>query len=452
MVWDISRGQIACELGTQGTGHSSAVRSVSFAGPTRLLSVGDDRQAIVWDCGPAACPLSRFECQTAGPALSVVGTPESGIIVGGALLAEWEAMTGKQTREFAGGHAAPVSMLSFVGSALASSAGDRFVCVWCTGDVRDILSAPLPLAKLCGGAVGAAAISEDGSRIFFWADEAAPNSGKKSKKGSVSANKAREPSFVMEAGLHPALDVRWSEGAVLVARLMAGRPQFVRVAPGDALPTAEMTGSGTGEKGLGALVRPTTFDGKNAFTAASFVAADASAGRSVGAGAGTVVGIIRQALLTRDNVLLGEALESPVKVEDSCRALDPRLAAPLLAALSHRLELGRGDTRTLEWVRGVLKEHRTSIGQDSQGSIETLRSICDRSSHSLKRLLRLKGKLEMLEARKKDNEDDDKLQMLVWDEREEDRAPMDIDDDDEDEGDSESNSDASDDSDSSDSE
>lgn len=329
MVWDISRGTIACELGGRGTGHSSAVRGVCFAGASRLLSVGDDRQAIVWDCGPSACVLSRFECQSAGPALAVLSAAESTIVAGGALLAQWDT-SGKQIRAFSGGHAAPVSMLAQAGDALVSAAGDRFICVW-RAHGKEILSAALPVGRLTASSTGVAAVSEDGSQIFLW------------REGDDRSNaKAAQASYTLEAGMHPVLDVRWNESAVLVARLVAGRPQFARVAPSEPLPGVEdATTSGTGEKGLGALVKPVTLDGLSAFAVGAAPIAPADAGRDAG-GAGTVVGIIRQALLTRDNVLLGEALNAPVRVADSCRALDARLAAPLLAALAARLEVGTG--------------------------------------------------------------------------------------------------------------
>jgi hypothetical protein len=176
-------------------------------------------------------------------------------------------------------------------------------------------------------------------------------------------------------------------------------------------------------------------DGLSSFATQAVPKAPTDAGLNAG-GAGTVVGIIRQALISRDSALLGEALNAPVKPEDSCKVLDPRLAVPLLGALTSRLELGAGDTRTLEWVGALLKEHRTTIGasKDGEGSIETLRSVCDRASHSLKRLLRLRGKLALLEQSSADN-DAGETRLVTWDEKEEAMAPMDIDDDDEDEDD-----------------
>merc|ERR1712232_1394160 len=91
-----------------------------------------------------------------------------------------------------------------------------------------------------------------------------------------------------------------------------------------------------------------------------------------------------------------------------------------------------GDTRTLEWIRALLKEHRTTLGAGNaaDGSIETLRSICDRASHSLKRLLRLKGKLEMLDQSAAPADGGADTHLVVWDEKAEARRPMDIDDED----------------------
>jgi hypothetical protein len=473
VVWDIARGSIACELGQKGTGHSSRVRAVAFASQTRLFSVGDDRQCMAWDCNPAsASSLARFECQSAGPALAVLPGVEGSVVTGGAQLGEWDG-SGKPMRTLVGGHSAPVSLLAHVGegSSLASSAGDRFVCVWRTGGTKDILAATQPVARLCGSANGVAAVSEDGSKVFFWRDEAESAasadqaSGKGSKKSKTAAssplpaNKAREPFATLEAGNHPVLDVLWDREAALVARLVGGRPQFVRVAPSDKMPAVELQSGASG--GAASRVVPGAVDGLGARLGASANSLPVPSGAGVAAGgAGTVVGILRQALLTQDEVLLGEALNAPVRPEDSCRALDSRLATPLLAALASRLERGAGDARTLEWVKALLKEHRTTIGasNEGEGTIDVLRSICDRATHSLKRLVRLRGKLDLLETAGPVRSAETRL--VTWDEREA-SGPMDIDeeeerneamedndgnddDDDDDEGEDESSSDASD--------
>ncbi len=440
VIWDIARGSIVCELGQKGTGHSSRVRAVAFGGQTRLYSVGDDRQCIVWDCSPnAASSLARFECQTAGPALAVLGGSEGSVVAGGAQLCEWDS-NGRPMRVLAGGHSAPVSLLAFTGedSNLASCAGDRFVCVWRKNGTKDILAATQPLARISGSVSGVAAVSEDGSKAFFWRDgesdgsatagaaslETPAKGSKKSKTAASAASKAREPFATLDASNHPVLDLLWDRETVLIARLVGGRPQFVRVAPTDKMPPVDMLpGVGNTEA---ARLTPSAVDGLSApFTSNKMPQVLASAGLNAG-GAGTVVGIIRQALLTRDDVLLGEALNAPVKPADSCRALDSRLATPLLAALAARLERGSGDARTLEWVKALLKEHRSTIGTsaEGEGAVDMLRSICDRATHSLKRLLRLRGKLDLLETAGPVRSAETRL--VTWDEREA-SGPMDID-------------------------
>jgi len=213
------------------------------------------------------------------------------------------------------------------------------------------------------------------------------------------------------------LDVVWDRSdAALVARLVGGRPQFFRVAPGAEMPAVDLLPGASTTETIKTL--STAVDGLSAFSAPLRVPQPAAnIGLNAG-GAGTVVGIIRQALLTRDNVLLGEAINAPIKPEDSCRALDSRLATPLLAALTARLERGMGDTRTLEWIKALLKEHRTTIGAtpDGDGSLEMLKTICDRATHSMKRLLRLRGKLELLETSGPTRSVETKL--VTWDERE----------------------------------
>lgn len=434
VVWDIAKGAIVLELGSKGSGHTSRVRSVAFSGPTRLLSVGDDRQCMVWDCAASSSsPLSRFECQSAGPALVVAAGSEGSVVTGGSQLCEWEAMSGRPLRQLSGGHAAPVCQLAFVGeeATLASGAGDRFVCLWRKAGTKEILAATQPIAKICGSVLGVAAISEDGSKVFFWndvsgTDEQLPAAGsaskssKKSKTGGSAlnvSNKAREPFATLAGNNHPVLDVVWDRSdAALVARLVGGRPQFFRVAPGAEMPAVDLLPGASTTETIKTL--STAVDGLSAFSAPLRVPQPAAnIGLNAG-GAGTVVGIIRQALLTRDNVLLGEAINAPIKPEDSCRALDSRLATPLLAALTARLERGMGDTRTLEWIKALLKEHRTTIGAtpDGDGSLEMLKTICDRATHSMKRLLRLRGKLELLETSGPTRSVETKL--VTWDERE----------------------------------
>lgn len=376
VVWDIAKGAILCELGSKGTGHTSRVRSVAFSGPARLLSVGDDRLCMVWDCSASAAgPLSKFECQAAGPALVVLPGLEGSAVTGGSQLCEWDAMSGKPLRQLSGGHAAPVSLLALEGedATLASGAGDRFVCLWRKTGTKEILAATQPLSRLSGSALGVAAISEDGSKVFFWRDDdkstgaggaghdAVEKSGskasKKTKTGSAvvnSSSKAREPFATLVGNNHPVLDVIWDrEESALVSRLVGGRPQFFRVAPGAPMPPVDLLpGAGIGADGKSGGVSSTAVDGLAALSGPLRMPMPGSSDIGLNAGgAGTVVGILRQALLTRDNVLLGEALEAPVKAEDSCRALDSRLAAPLLAALTARLERGMGDARTLEWIK-----------------------------------------------------------------------------------------------------
>ncbi len=428
VVWDVAKGSILSELGAKGTGHAARVRCVAFAAPTRVLSVGDDRQCCVWECSVSSSALlSRFECQSAGPALVVAAGAEGSAVVGGSQLGEWDAMSGKPLRQLSGGHAAPVSLLAFVGeeSTLASGAGDRFICLWRkTG--KEILAATQPISRICGGQLGVVAVSEDGSKVFFWQDSnviaeeaSAPSkSSKKSKTTVNSSSKAREPFATLVGNNHPVLDVIWDRAdAALVARLVGGRPQFFRVAPGADMPAVDLLPGGSNLEAV-KNVAAAAVDGLSAFSAPLRIPqASANAGLNAG-GAGTVVGIIRQALLTRDNVLLGEALSAPVKPEDSCRALDSRLACPLLAALTARLERGMGDVRTLEWIKALLKEHRTTIGAttDGDGSLEMLKTICDRATHSMKRLLRLRGKLELLETSGPTRSVETKL--VTWDERE----------------------------------
>jgi WD40 repeat protein len=344
VVWDVAKGAIACELGAKGTGHTSRVRSVAFSSALRLVSVGDDRQCFVWDVGTGSVsPLSRFECQTAGPALVVVAGlvklshvcffflfllciflgSEGSVFVGGSQLCEWDSLSGRPLKQLSGGHAAPVNLLAFSGEefSLASGAGDRFVCVWRKSGTKEVLAATQPLSKLYGSLLGVAAISEDGSKVFFWQDgeevevsKSSSKSAKKSKTGSaVTSTKAREPFATLLGNNHPVLDIQWDRETALVARLVGGRPQFFRVVPGESMPSIDsMPGAANLE-----VIKNTSvaIDGLSAFDAPLRVSQpNASIGLNAG-GAGTVVGIIRQALLTRDNVLLGEAINSPVKPE-----------------------------------------------------------------------------------------------------------------------------------------
>ncbi len=57
-----------------------------------------------------------------------------------------------------------------------------------------------------------------------------------------------------------------------------------------------------------------------------------------------------------------------------------------------------------------------------------LRSVCDRATHSLKRLVRLRGKLDLLETAGPVRSAETRL--MTWDEREA-SGPMDIDDEEE---------------------
>jgi hypothetical protein len=142
---------------------------------------------------------------------------------------------------------------------------------------------------------------------------------------------------------------------------------------------------------------------------------------------GTVVSGIRQALASRDMELLDQALHAPILPQDSCRALDSQLASPLLIVLTELVQRGYGDLRYLEWIRALLREHRNSL-QGADAALETLRSVSDRAAHSLQRLLRLKGKLELLEQSSSGPSTGAASKgLLIWDEKKEgDAVPMDL--------------------------
>ena len=112
-----------------------------------------------------------------------------------------------------------------------------------------------------------------------------------------------------------------------------------------------------------------------------------------------------------------------------------QLAAPLLNALTLHLQSGHNDVRYLEWVRALLQEHRNALSNE-ESSLEALRAVSDRAAHSLKRLLKLKGKLELLEyssvEKASSSSSSRRAAMTVWDEREHEDGvgPMDIESDD----------------------
>lgn len=386
VAWDVARATLALEGRVPGGG---AVVGVAALGATRVAAAGPGGLSL-WELGHSA-PVASWGSGL-GPVAARSG---SQVVVGaGAGVALHDALSGAPERAWSGAHAAAVVLLACGGGAVVTGAGDRLLCVWLDGADAPAatLGAPAALGATAASAEGRVlAVAADGSAVYLWP----PVAGGAARKRAAAV----APEHSLECGNHPCLAAHWlDDGAVLVARLHSGRPVFARVPAGGALPPLGSGAAASTRTGLDTTPRAQVkslagLSGPPALPGRGYEAGPAKA-----SAAGGAVTALQQALRSGDAQLLDEVLRSGA-ADATVDGLDPLLAAPLLAALTARLARDAGDTGALSWINALLRRHRATLQADragTQSSLESLRALADQRSASLKRLLRLRGKLELL--------------------------------------------------------